>query len=521
MPSTPHHLPSRRSRLALAGAVLALAVPVAGCGGGSSSAGGKGDADPAAVVPATAAFYGEVTVRPTGDLKTNVESLARKVTGTADPGQQLVALLDRSLSRSGRSFKKDIDPWLGDKVGVAVTGLRGRRPDYVIVLDATDTGKGIATLKQSAKKVVERKYKGVTYLYNATQGQAAVAEKDTVSIGTETAIHAVIDVDKGADALADSVNLKKARGDAGANALGFFYADPAGLLNLAASSNPLLGSQASSLQGLLGSAKPLTATVTAQPDALRLQTTVTSAKAAKANTEAADTVASLPDGSVLALGLGTIGSRANQGLAQVQKLGGIFAGVLGQFTALTGLDLQRDVLSWMGKGGLFVRAKGVADVGGALVVDTSSEQKTRAFIASAQRLISQFGGSQGLKLTPFSGSGAKGFSLKISRLPFPIIIATGGGKFVVAVGGSSVAQALNPTGKLGDDPRFKATATQLGARPVLYVDLKSLVGLAQLALGSDATFKKAEPYLTALTALAAGSDVSGSTVKSNVVVGVK
>jgi hypothetical protein len=521
VPSTLHPLPSRRSRLALAGAVLALAVPVAGCGGGSSSSGGTGDADPAAVVPAAAAFYGELTVRPTGDVKANVESLAKKVTGTADPGQKLVALLDKSLSSSGRSFKKDIDPWLGNKVGVAVTGLRGSNPDYVIVLDAKDTGKGIATLKKSAKKVVERKYKGVTYLYNATENQAAVAEKGTVSIGTETAIRAVIDVDKGADALADSTNLKKARDNADPKALGFFYADPAGLLNLAASSNPLLGSQASSLQGLLGSAKPLTATLTAQPDALRLQTAVESAKAAKANSEAADTVAALPDGSVLALGFGTIGSQASQGVAQVQKLGGIFAGVLGQFTAITGLDLQRDVLSWMGKGGLFVRAKGLADIGGALVVDTSSEQKTTAFIASARRLITQFGGSQGLKLTPFSGSGAKGFSLKISQLPFPIIVATGGGKFVVAVGESSVAQALKPTGKLGDDPQFKATATQLGTKPIFYVDLKSLVGFAQLALGNDATFKQAEPYLTALTALAAGSDVSGKTVKTSLVVGVK
>lgn len=521
MPSALRPVLSRRSRLALAGAVVALAVPVAGCGGGSSSSGGKSDADPAAVVPAAAAFYGEVTVRPTGDLKTNVESLAKKVTGVADPSQKLVALLDRSLSRSGRTFAKDIDPWLGDKVGVAVTGLRGSNPDYAIVLDATDTDKGIATLKKSGKKVIERSYKGVRYLYNATAQQAAVAAKDTISIGTETAIRAVIDVDKGAPALADSTNLTKARENADAGALGFFYVDPAGILDLATSSSPLLGSQASSLKGLLGTATPLTATLTAQPDALRLQTSVQSTKAAKASGEAADTVAALPDGSVLALGFGSIGGPASQGVAQVQQLGGLFAGVLGQFTAITGLDLQRDVLSWMGKGGLFVRAKGLADIGGALVVDTSSEQKTRAFIASARRLITQFGGSQGLKVTPFSASGAKGFQLKISQLPFPIIVATGAGKFVVAVGTSSLAEALKPTGKLGDDPQFKTTAAQLGTRPVFYVDLKSLLGFAQLVLGGNATFKQAEQYLTNVTALAAGSEVSGKTVKGTLVVGVK
>lgn len=513
----------RRTRLAAAGALVALALPVAGCGGGSGGSSGSADADPAAVVPASTAFYGEVTVRPEGSLKANVEALAKKLTSNPDPGAKLVSLLDRSFSK-GTTFKKDIDPWLGKKVGVAITGLTSASsPDYAIILDATDTDKALASLKRGAKNVVSRKYKGVGYLYNGDQKQAAITVRNTLTIGTEKAIRSVIDVDKGAPSLAKSDKLAKARGSVSQDGLGFFYLDPASIIDLASAASPALGSQAGSIKGLLGGANgsALAATLTAQPDAIRLETAVDSARAAKASTDAADTVASLPADSVLALGFGNIGSSAQAGVGQIQKLGGIYASVIAQFRAITGLDLQKDVLSWMGKGGLFVRAKGIADIGGALVVDTSDAQKTTAFIASARRLLQQFGAGAGLKVSAYSGAGAKGFQVRIPQLPFPIIAATGSGKFVIAVGTASVAQALKPTSTLGGDAQFKAIATRLGARPALYVDLKSLVGLVQLALNGDKSFQQALPYLAGLTALAAGSRQSGTTTKTSLVVGVK
>jgi hypothetical protein len=519
----PRPLRPRRARLAAAGALVALALPVAGCGGSSGGAGGSGDADPAAVVPASSAFYGEVTVRPEGDLKANVQALAKKLTNNPDPGARLVQLLDRSFSK-GTTFKKDIDPWLGKKIGVAITGLTSASsPDYAIVLDATDTDLALKSLKKDAKNVVDRKYKDVGYLYNRDQQQAALTVKDTLTIGTEKAIRSVIDVEKGAPSLAKSDKLEKARKSVSTEGLGFFYVDPASLIDLASAASPALGSQAGSIKGLLGgaNASALAATLTAQPDAIRLETAVDGTKAAKSSTEAADTVAGLPGGSVLALGLGDIGSSAQGGVAQVQKLGGIYASVLAQFRTITGLDLQQDVLSWMGKGGLFVRAKGITDIGGALVVDTSSEQKSTAFINSARRLLQQFGGGSGLQVSSFSGSGAKGFQVRIPQLPFPIIAATGSGKFVIAVGAASVAQALKPTSTLGDDPQFKATAARLGTRPAVYVDLKAIVGFAQLALNGDRSFQRALPYLEGLTALAAGSQTSGSTTKGTLVVGVK
>lgn len=514
---SPHPLPRGARRLAL-GALVAVAVPLAGCGGGSGGGGGRDDADPATRAPAASAFYGEVTVRPEGGLKASVEALAKKVAGTDDPGGKIVSLIDSSLSDDGGSFKDDIDPWLGKKVGVVVTGLQDpRHPDYAIIADATDTKKALGSLRDGAK-VDDRKYNGVAYLYNRDLDQAAVAGGDTLSVGTEPAIKAIIDVQKGGDSLAASDKLKQARRSVTGDALGFFYLDPASTIDLLASASPLLGSQAGALKGLLGPAGgALGAALTATPNALRLQAAVGSKTAAGAAQDAAGTVAAFPAGSVLAAGFGDIGALAKAGVAQLSQLGGIYSTVIGQFKTITGLDLQQDVLSWMGKGGLFVQAKSLAQLGGALVVDSSSPAKTRAFVSSARDLVEQFGG----RTQPFDAAGAKGFTVAIPSFPFPVIVASGGDKFLVAIGESAVSEALKPTGALADDAQFKATAAQLGARPAVYVDLKSIVDVLGLAVGSDPTFQLIKPYLASLTALAAGTEAAGGTRRSSVVVGVK
>ncbi len=512
----------RRARRFTAGVLAAVALPLSACGGDSVT-GGSSDVDLAAVVPAAAAVYAELTVRPEGDLKTNVESLAQKLAKTGDPGGQIVKLLDDELKKDNRSFKDDIDPWLGDKVGVAITGVGNGRPDYALLFAATDTDKALAALKKGETGLVERTYKDVKYTFNSDEQKAAVGIRDMLVLATETALKQVIDVEKGADSLADSDKLKKARDSVEADRLAFLYVNPAAAIDLAAAASPLIGAQAGQFKALLGGDKvsAIGGALIAAADAIRVQVAVDGQTSKGGAADAAQTVASLPAGSVAAAGFGDIGSRARDAVTQLGKLGAPFSTIIAQFTTITGLDLQRDVLAWMGKGGAFLRAKGIADIGGALVVDTTDERKSAAFIQAVRRLVTQFGAGQGLRVASFSGQGARGVQISTSELPFPIIVATGGGKFVIAAGGTAVQEALKPSGTLGDDAQFKATAAQLGAKPALYVDLKALVGFADLAVGSDPGYTKAKRYLQALTGLAAGSDHSGGTSKSSLVVGVK
>src|SRR4051794_35565885 len=73
----PSSLPRPRlvALLALAGALLALVA--AGCGGG----GGDENADPASITPKNAPLYFTAFVRPEGDQKDAVDSIAKKVAG--------------------------------------------------------------------------------------------------------------------------------------------------------------------------------------------------------------------------------------------------------------------------------------------------------------------------------------------------------------------------------------------------------------------------------------------------------
>ena len=62
-----------------------------------------------------------------------------------------------------------------------------------------------------------------------------------------------------------------------------------------------------------------------------------------------------------------------------------FAGMAGgrdaieqQFKAATGLDLQKDVIDWMGDFGIFVRGTSVSELDGALMVETDGRGGIRA-----------------------------------------------------------------------------------------------------------------------------------------------
>ncbi len=521
MPIPPPTRPRSRRvrRLAVCGLAV-IALPVAGCGSDSGSSKGT----PAAAVPATAPVYGEVTVRPEGDMKASIVALSKKIAGTDDPGGEIIKAIERSGDPSDRStFEDDVDPWLGKQVGAAITGVRDpRSPDYIFVIDSTDNAKAAASFKKDEKKAQDRTYKGVKYAINDA-GDAGGGLGDHFVFGTEPGFKAAVDADKSGKTLDKSDKLQTARKSVTDQNLGFFYADPTGIIDLVAAASPALRGQVGQLKSLLGGEKvsALGAALTAAPDAIRLEAAADGQTSKTNYDDAAKTLAALPTDSLVALGLGSIGDAGRQAVKQFEKLGGVYGAGLGQFKAVTGLDLQQDVLSWMGQGGLFVRAKGLADIGGALVVDTSDEKKSATFITTARGFIDRFLRGGGIRTATYSAGGVKGFQVRIPSFPFPVIAATGAGKFVVAVGEGSVKEAIKPTTKLADDPQFKQTTAKLDAKPALYVDLKSALALVDLGARSDPSYQKARRYLQAFTALAAGAKRSGDTTKSNLVVTVK
>src|SRR3954469_24661538 len=103
-----------RVLLVLSLAALAAAIPLSGCGGGGG--GGGTSADPATLAPSDAPLFVEATVRPEGELKSNIESLVENAAGISDPGTLIIDRLNSSLADADTeeklTYEDDIEPWL-------------------------------------------------------------------------------------------------------------------------------------------------------------------------------------------------------------------------------------------------------------------------------------------------------------------------------------------------------------------------------------------------------------------------
>src|SRR4051794_14456570 len=233
MASSLLHRPRARTVAAFA-AAAAVAVPVAGCGDSSSGGAGNAAADPAAFLPGSSPVYVEVQVRPGGDLKANVDTVAGKILRTSDPGAKIVALIDKELKDDGESYAKDIEPWLGQRAGLAVIGVRGGGEDAdVAAAIASKDDDAAQDFVASRKGATERKYRDVTYRFSAKDDLAAAVVDHAVLIGTERGFKSAVDARSGA-ALSEGADFKKARDVVGTDGLGFLYADPGRLFDLAA-----------------------------------------------------------------------------------------------------------------------------------------------------------------------------------------------------------------------------------------------------------------------------------------------
>jgi hypothetical protein len=515
-----------RSMTALA-AAAAVALPIAGCGGDASS-GGDAGADPAAFLPASSSVYVEAQVRPEGDLAANATSVAGKILRTGDPGGKIVGLIDRGLKDEGGSYAKDVEPWLGKRAGLAVTGARsGRQPDLVAAIASKDDDAAKAFV-DGRKGTTQRTYRDVTYRFAADDDLATAVVDHVVLVGTERGFKSAIDARSG-DTLSDAKAFKEARDTVGTDGLGFFYAEPSRLLDLVGSSaagSAKTGSQAQAFKGLLSGTgiRSIAGKLDAAQDALRVDAAVIGMKSGTGATagDGPGAAAAVPAGSWLSVGVGDVGAtvqRALAGAGASGATGGLDpAALLEQLKGSLGVDVQKDLLAWMGDAALFVRGTTMEDLGGALVVHSKDPAASRKAIGTIRRLLETFGVKPGA-LTGVSG--AEGLTLSGGGLPDAIQIAAKGDQFVIAYGRDALKDALAGGDELGATAPFKTAAGLLGgAKPSLFLDTPQLVALLGAVAGGDADFAKAKPTLDAFGPAAAGVSSKDDVLRLEVAVSV-
>jgi hypothetical protein len=505
--------PARLLVLALLSALAALVA--AGCG--TSASGGGGDHDPAALVPAGAPLYAEATVRPGGQVGADLQAALKKILRTDDPAATIQKAIDDSAKGQGLTFKDDIEPWLGDRIGVAVTSFSANKPDFVAVINSKDDAKAQDALKKTKGDVVQRSYKGVDYRFDRKDNTAAGVFGHAVVVGTEPGFKAAVDASKG-DSLADGNDLRAVRAKVAQDRIGLFYLDFRGLLRSvgqAAGGSPEVGAL---LQSAAAAApKTIGAALQAQADALRIDgVSLGTPKTGSTGASGADVVAGLPSDSWLALGFGNSGETLDRILQTISGSGGLTGvgvqAALHQFQQQTGLDLRKDVLSWMGDAGLFVTGTTTADLGGALVIKTSDPAKTKRVIAVVRRLV---GRDSTAKISSLDVPGVDdGFTVRSGNAP-PISVGLAGDRFIVSAGAlEAFKKAVTPGQALSSAPAFTEAAGKLGGglRAAFYLDFQHVVSLIQTFAGSSPSFAKAKPYLDTFGAVVAGAKDEGDGV---------
>jgi Protein of unknown function (DUF3352) len=451
-------LPHGARLLALVALLIAL-VAAAGCGGSDATSSSDSGPDPATVAPPDAALFGQAIVRPSGDMQAGVLAAARKALLVEDPGAELQRLLDRLGSSGGTSYSRDIEPWLGQRIGgflLMPSGGSGD-PDWAIALAIADRSAfddALPRIRRDGQHPAGT-YRGIAYDKDATDDTYSAAVGDFYVGGTLAGLRAAIDASKGSS-LADASRFTDAIGVVPDDALAFVYVDPKAVVAAAGDLQDAPANARKALARFAGG-DPVVASLTASADQIAIEASggAQVTEALSSDSDAKVTVGQLPGDSWLALATPPLGPLIRNALSGA----GVHDQAAAQVQRNVGLDLDRDLLEPLGGLGAFVRGGSLLDLGGGALL-----QMTDA--ASAQRLLTRIeaiaGAGLGVPTRPLAISGARGFQVQIPQSPQPIVVLAKGDRLAAGYAASSAQDLLDPQQRFDESSDGKAAIATLG-----------------------------------------------------------
>ena len=493
-------------KLALLVALLSIPVLVAlGCGKDEAASSAT------SLAPAGSVVYAEADIDPSGNQKQAIDQLIAKFPGEGSAGERLRTLVEKGLRESDApiNFEKDVEPWLGDSAAFFITDASSGAGAALIATDDEDAARD-AIGKSFEGDAREKNYEGVDYF---ASGDAAGGVVDGfVVAGDERGFKAAVDASDGGSTLEDDERYEEATGDLSEDRLGLFYVNTPELMRTLQQEPGVmqLGSQFRDLVK-----DPVVATFDVDSDGVSFEADAPAslAKSVPFFGQGSDLIEQLPADSWLALAQPDLGKVLDYYIETVGASVGGRDVIESQFRSATGLDLDRDLLDWMGDFAVFVRGTSLADLNGGIVVETSDP-------AASARLITRLGQlSQrrpGTSVKPFSApGGGKGITLRESDVPAPVHVFQRDDLFVVAYGDAAAADAVAPAQRLGDSPEFQDAAQSIDGYAVnMYLATAPLLELAESQVGNDPDWQSAKPYLEPLEALISGTAGDNNELRS-------
>ena len=203
----------------------------------------------AGLAPAETAFYVNVYLQPSTGQQMNLSGLIGRLPGFADEAsldEKVDQVVQNLLSGTNIDYREQVKPWLGDQIAIA--GWPGKEgagtAPAAIFAEVTDPEAARAAmaeiLAQDGAELRAETYEGVELQVADTGAFAFIG--DMVVIGEDPdAIQAVIDVDGGADSLADRPDFVATMDGLEADHLASAFIDLAALTTAAGLSEQVSG----------------------------------------------------------------------------------------------------------------------------------------------------------------------------------------------------------------------------------------------------------------------------------------
>lgn len=357
-----------RRRGLLVGGALAAAVLAGGTAYGAWWYFSSG-AQPAEALPASTVGYVAVDLDPSGQ-----QLLAARETLEKFPAWREQDISDRGDLREwvveqvsegsdcDLDYAADVEPWLGDRLAIAAVDAGDDAPTPVLVVQVTDADaadEGIGALAACGD--------GESGGWAISGGWAVVAETDEIAEGVQA--------DAAESSLADDEDFARWTGEAGDAGIVSMYAAPeaAALLEDAATASGTFGASAWSdtdqngngtsgesvepmpeeLQGLLDDFEGMAGTVRFADGSLELEVATGMGESTQeAGTTGGDAIATLPEDTVAALGMGLAEGWFSQLVDSMATYSGgemTAEQLLEEMASASGLDLPADAETLLGE----------------------------------------------------------------------------------------------------------------------------------------------------------------------------
>ena len=517
------------ARVAIVSASAGLALAVGGCG--------EEDPQLAQLVPPDTPLYAEAAILPDDERSEAIASLSSRIAGIDDPRAELISMLDAELEAEGvpLTYAEDVEPWLGEAGAVFVRSFEpglvtGDTADAALLLEATDPDRAQEFVDELAvagpgDDFAERTYEGVDYRFDPSSETVIGVVEDAFVVGTEASLKAAVDA-TGNHSLADAEDFSKQAGGLDDENVAELWLNLGMVLDAAAGSSDADDAEIDAARAALGSllSEPIAVSVAATPETVSVETSAAGGTPIEGDT---DLLGQLPGDAWFAAAVAGAGDAVRESIDGLGALGPELGdptldpeAIAGAVEAATGLDLEDDILSWVGDAAFYVAGTSEASVRlGALLETTDPAAATEAISAARELFERQ------------SGARAEAPRLEDAEEGFAATAPTGGGLEVVLRdglvvaglgGGEPAAATVDPGEPLSSAAPFTAAIGALGDEfsASVYVALQDFLVVAEQGDEGDTDYGAARPYTDALDYLVFGTAGDGDRERTRIVVGI-